>query len=155
MLAVGARVRRERWNMPSMPDHDQVPPEPERSDQPAMEQGGVFGNLPGTRPGVRSPRRGHEKASAAAGAEAADKQSRPAGRRKPSARPSPRDRPSKRPKTPAAAAESQKQPEAPAEHGGVEDLAWAGIAVAAEAATLGVRLLSRAMEAVRKPPDRR
>ena len=40
-------------------------------------------------------------------------------------------------------------------HGGVEDLAWAGIAVAAEAATLGVRLLSRAVEAVRKPPDRR
>jgi hypothetical protein len=35
----------------------------------------------------------------------------------------------------------------------VEDLAWAGITVAAEAATLGVRLLSRAVEVVRKPAD--
>ena len=43
---------------------------------------------------------------------------------------------------------------AEAEHGGIEDLAWAGVAVAAEAATLGVRLLSRAVEAVRKPADR-
>jgi hypothetical protein len=33
--------------------------------------------------------------------------------------------------------------------GGLEDLAWAGIAAAAEAATIGVRLASRAMEAVR------
>jgi hypothetical protein len=38
---------------------------------------------------------------------------------------------------------------------GVEDVAWAGITVAAEAATLGVRLLSRAVEAVRKPTERR
>jgi hypothetical protein len=37
----------------------------------------------------------------------------------------------------------------------VEDLAWAGIAVAAEAATLGVRIMSRAIGAVRKPTDHR
>jgi hypothetical protein len=33
--------------------------------------------------------------------------------------------------------------------GGLEDLAWAGVAAAAEAATIGVRLASRAMEAVK------
>ena len=38
--------------------------------------------------------------------------------------------------------------------GGVEDLAWAGVAVAAQAATVGVRAASRALEAVRKSIDR-
>jgi hypothetical protein len=32
----------------------------------------------------------------------------------------------------------------------MEEVAWAGITVAAEAATLGVRLVSRALEAVRE-----
>jgi hypothetical protein len=32
----------------------------------------------------------------------------------------------------------------------MEDVAWAGVTVAAEAATLGVRLFSRALEAVRE-----
>jgi hypothetical protein len=42
------------------------------------------------------------------------------------------------------------------EHGaGLEDLAWAGIAVTAEAATLGVRLFSRAIDAARKAAERR
>jgi hypothetical protein len=36
----------------------------------------------------------------------------------------------------------------------VEDLAWAGIAVAAQAATVGVRLASRALDAARKSVDR-
>ena len=124
-----------------MPDHEHTQPEPERTHEGAEEQGGVFGNLPGTRPGVRSPRRG--------------RQSRPAGQPKPSVPRATRYRPSAR----APAASPGPEPEAPpatgTEHGGVEDLAWAGIAVAAEAATLGVRLLSRAVEAVRKPPDRR
>jgi hypothetical protein len=39
--------------------------------------------------------------------------------------------------------------------GGVEDLAWAGVAVAAEAATLGVRLAGRAFEAMRDAVERR
>jgi hypothetical protein len=137
-----------------MPDHDQIPPEPERTDQGADEQGGVFGNLPGTRPAVRSPRRGSEKSTAATGPEARHKQSGRAGQPRPSARPSPRGRASERRQAPGAA-EGEAPPGTRAEHGGVEDLAWAGIAVAAEAATLGVRLLSRAMEAVRKPPDHR
>jgi len=37
---------------------------------------------------------------------------------------------------------------------GVEDLAWAGVAVAAQAATVGVRLANRAFEAARKSIDR-
>jgi hypothetical protein len=38
--------------------------------------------------------------------------------------------------------------------GGVEDLAWAGVAVAAQAATAGIRFTSRALEAARKSIDR-
>ena len=39
--------------------------------------------------------------------------------------------------------------------GGLEDLAWAGVAAAAEAATLGVRLATRAVEALRDAAPRR
>ena len=39
--------------------------------------------------------------------------------------------------------------------GGVEDVAWAGVAAAAEAATIGVRLATRALEAMRDAVDRR
>ena len=62
--------------------------------------------------------------------------------------------PRARPPTPSETPEPETPPATGDEHGGVEDLAWAGVAVAAEAATLGVRLLSRAVEAVRKPADR-
>ena len=44
--------------------------------------------------------------------------------------------------------------EDPAPIGGIEDLAWAGVTVAAQAATAGVKLASRALEAVRKSVDR-
>jgi hypothetical protein len=132
-----------------MADQEQIPPKPETRED-ADEQGGVFGNLPGRRPAVRSPRRGDAGDDAAAAAKAAGRQSRPAARPKPSVPRSPGGR-STRPPGHSPAAE----PETPPPAGGVEDLAWAGIAVAAEAATLGVRLLSRAVEAVRKPADRR
>jgi hypothetical protein len=118
--------------------NDDTQPEPEHIPEDSDEQGGVFGNLPGTRPGVRSPRRGE--------------QPRPTERPKPSV-------PRAAGRVPSAREQAPPEPATPpargAEHGGVEDLAWAGIAVAAEAATLGVRLLSRAVEAVRKPPERR
>jgi hypothetical protein len=39
--------------------------------------------------------------------------------------------------------------------GGIEDVAWAGVAAAAEAATIGVRLATRALEAMRDAVDRR
>ena len=136
-----------------MADSEQTPSKPEAGEQPA-EQGSVFGNLPESRPGVRSPRRGKSGGAGRAGgttAKSTPRQPRPAkeaGRQSPSG---PAARPPSRPLT--------REPEAPpsdeAEHGGIEDLAWAGVAVAAEAATLGVRLLSRAVEAVRKPADRR
>jgi hypothetical protein len=123
----------------------------------------VFGRLPGTRPGVRSPRRASGKATEAE--PAAEQQEPTPDPRSPAGIPSARDR-SKAAGDEAPATEAwpsgggepsdaEEQPDAQAEHGGVEELAWGGIAVAAEAATLGVRLLSRAMDAVRRAPDRR
>jgi hypothetical protein len=122
-----------------MADREQTQPEPDPTHEAAVDQGGVFGNLPGTRPGVRSPRRGE--------------QSGPARQPKPREPRAARPRPSPPPPSRSTAPEPEVPP--PVEHGDVEDLAGAGVTVAAEAATLGVRLLSRAVEAVRKPADRR
>ena len=137
-----------------MADQEQIPPKPENPEE-ASEQGSVFGNLPGSRPGVRSPRRGEAGPAPAtrAPAKAGGRPSRPAARKpaEPRSPRAPADRPAER----SAEAEPETAPPAEGEHGGVEELAWAGIAVAAEAATLGVRLLSRAVDAVRKPSDRR
>src|SRR6266511_4343202 len=98
-----------------MADQEQIPPKPE-ARQDADEQGGVFGNLPPGRP-----------AAAGATPKGAGRQSRSAAQPKPSIPRSPRGGPSRPPgQSPAA------EPEAPLpagpEHGGVEDLAWAGIA---------------------------
>jgi hypothetical protein len=137
-----------------MVDPEQVPSQPsERED--AGEQGGVFGKLPGSRPGVRSPRRGKTGDTTRAASAA-----KPSGGREPSVtEPAGETQPSRgRSSGPAEhppAPDPETPPPAESERGGVEDLAWAGIAVAAEAATLGVRLLSRAVESVRRPPDRR
>jgi hypothetical protein len=99
-------------------------PEPHSGDR------GVFGNLPSERPGVRSPRRGGDKS-------ARPQASKPG--------PPQRERPAA-PEPPPAAA----RPEPESQRPGIEDVAWAGVTVAAEAATLGVRLFSRALEAVRE-----
>jgi hypothetical protein len=112
--------------------------------KPSASPDGVFGNLPSTRPGARSPRR------RAQNGDAGSEPSRPAERR---ATPPPPPEPAPPPGTERDA----PVPAAPA--GGpritsVEDLAWAGIAVAAEAATAGVRFASRALEAARKSVDR-
>ncbi|HEY7151858.1 MAG TPA: hypothetical protein VH391_09265 [Solirubrobacterales bacterium] len=120
-----------------MPDEERADTEPQDS--------GVFGKLPSARPGVRSPRRGKEGKK---------------GRSAPTPKTSESARPPTQPGStagPAREARATSEPEAPEadEGAGVEDLAWAGITVAAEAATLGVRLLSRALEAVRGPSDRR
>jgi hypothetical protein len=136
-----------------MADSEQTPSKPEAGEQPA-EQGSVFGNLPESRPGVRSPRRGKSRGAGRAGgttAKSTPRQPRPA---KEAGRPSPSG-PAARPPSRPLTHEPAAPPPDEAEHGGIEDLAWAGVAVAAEAATLGVRLLSRAVEAVRKPADRR
>ena len=134
-----------------MAEQEQTPPEPSRSED-SPDQGSVFGNLPGRRPGVRSPRRGDAGAPGAS-AKPAGRQPGSASQPKASGTRSPRRGPDRGPAD-SPATEHEAAPREGAEHGGVEDLAWAGIAVAAEAATLGVRLLSRAVEAVRKPSDR-
>ena len=109
------------------------------SEQP--ESGGVFGNLPRSRPGTRSPLRdpGGTTRQSATPEEPETTEGKPtaeADRRAPFA-----DQ-GEQPDEETAAQDRQ-------EGGGLEDLAWAGIAAAAEAATIGVRLASRAMEAVR------
>jgi hypothetical protein len=111
------------------------------SPTPAAGDPGVFGNLPSERPGVRSPRRGEGE-----GAKARAKAAGPNhAKAKPTA-PKPPLRPADPPPRPPEA----EEPESGSGRGSVEEVAWAGITVAAEAATLGVRLFSRALEAVRE-----
>lgn len=112
---------------------------------------GVFGNLPSTRPGSRSPRRRGSAEPEEAGAEAAPVQ----------ASESTSPEPASHAPTEANAPEEPEPPQPTADplapqpgiHG-VEDLAWAGVAVAAQAATAGIRFTSRALEAARKSIDR-
>jgi hypothetical protein len=119
------------------------------SPAPGSGDRGVFGNLPSERPGVRSPRRGEDKGPKAKPASskpaAAEKPAEPASaqREAPPPPPPPRERPAPPPA-------SEPEAEAGSGRGSVEEVAWAGITVAAEAATLGVRLVSRALEAVRE-----
>jgi outer membrane biosynthesis protein TonB len=116
--------------------------EPEAADSP----GSVFGNLPDSRPGTRSPRRNR----------GAKTEAKPKGTPKPKPKAATKPKPKAAPK-PAPAAKPKAAPERdPARQeagGGIEDLAWAGVAAAAEAATLGVRLASRAIEALRGNPE--
>jgi hypothetical protein len=142
-------------------------------DDAGPGEGGIFGKLPSARPGVRSSRR---RAPDAADPEPRDDEERQVGQRdsssaratgpgsdtvSPGAGSTDAERrasASPSPTTPGAAEpEAGEPPGAPEGEEGprVEDLAWAGITVAAEAATLGVRLLNRAVGAVRRPTDRR
>jgi hypothetical protein len=148
-----------------MSDQDRRQEEPEPG-----QEGSLFGKLPSARPGVRSPRRataGGKGGSAPTpktrtpGRVGSEAPTSAAGRRSPETA-SPGVRPSDTPgrssdPPPPTQPETAREPEAaePRDAPGVEDLAWAGVTVAAEAATLGVRLLSRAIEAVRKPADPR
>ena len=113
---------------------------------------GVFGNLPSSRPGSRSPRRrdtgGGDSPPEPVAAEPA-----PEPKPKPKAPPKP-PKPPKPPSEPPPP-EPGDDPLAPRSSiNGVEDLAWAGVAVAAQAATAGIRFTSRALEAARKSIDR-
>jgi hypothetical protein len=134
------------------------------------EQGSVFGKLPGSRPGTRSPRR----ASATTGkrAKSGPKQARTAKPRARTAKPAAARSAAKataartaaKPARPRAAPRSEAEPPdertrgrpepAEREGGGLEEIAWAGVAAAAEAATIGVRLASRAIEALRGNSER-
>ncbi len=122
---------------------------------PPEDPQGVFGNLPKTRPGARSPRRDDAAApkprSAGAGSQAG-RAREPERAREPATSDVPDS---------AAARASQPGRGEPADQadprqgGGIEDVAWAGVAAAAEAATIGVRLATRALEAMRDTVDRR
>ena len=94
----------------------------------------VFGNLPRTRPGARSPRRDS------------------GATRTP---PEPTTKATAPPPGPEPAAGEPEEPVTDEPGGGIEDVAWAGVAAAAEAATIGVRLATRALEAMRDAVDRR
>jgi hypothetical protein len=145
-------------------DRRQAQPEP-------GQEGSLFGKLPSARPGVRSPRRatGGEKGRSAPKPKTSQSTPGQVGRRVPAsaggrrntetASPGvrPPDTPGRGSALPRTQPETAREPEAsePRDAPGVEDIAWAGVTVAAEAATLGVRLLSRAIDAVRKPADPR
>jgi hypothetical protein len=134
-----------------------TPPEPDRPENPTGERG-VFGNLPSERPGVRSPRRDGTKRAPAAGTKQAKADTSKPGagaRSSPATSSQPRTAPPK--PSPPPRVESPEPPplaaapqESDTSRRGIEDVAWAGVTVAAEAATLGVRLFSRALEAVRE-----
>ncbi len=131
--------------------------EPETPEPPSRDRG-VFGNLPSARPGVRSPRRDGEKQAStekARQAKAAKPPARSRSARSSASRSGQQTRAASGPRRdPAAASEAAPSAAPPPEPGsprrGIEDVAWAGVTVAAEAATLGVRLLSRALGAVRE-----
>jgi hypothetical protein len=110
------------------------------SPEPGDEPQGVFGNLPRTRPGARSPRR-DAGAGKARHAEAAA----------PPAKEEPTD------SDPVTGQRHRGPSDEPQTEGGggLEDVAWAGVAAAAEAATIGVRLANRALEAMRDAMERR
>lgn len=125
---------------------------PEAADDSPGGPDGVFGNLPSTRPGSRSPRRRSTAAEAEAPAD------EPAVAKPVAAEPKPAPEP-----VPEPAAEiPEPEPQQPSEDPlapqpsihGVEDLAWASVAVVAQAATAGIRFTSKALEAARKSIDR-
>jgi hypothetical protein len=126
------------------------PPDPAEAEA-ETPQGGVFGNLPDSRPGGRSPRR---DAAARPGKTSAKTATPKAPRAKPkaaAAKPKPTAKPRSKPApTPPASPADEAD-----ERGGLEDIAWAGVAAAAEAATVGVRLLSKTIEALRGNSERR
>lgn len=117
-------------------------------NEPAKDADGVFGNLPSSRPGARSPRR-------TAAGNGAPTKAVPAAARRAKPRPAPPPPRANPPRPPAPDPPTTPEAREPGQRiASPEDLAWAGIAVAAQAATVGVKVASRAMDAVRKSLDR-
>jgi hypothetical protein len=115
-------------------------------EQEPGETAGVFGSLPRSRPGRRSPRRAPaaaEPAAAPVADEAAAPPPEPPGEER-----------AEGTEPPEAVGRGPDQADLPAGQRGLEDLAWAGVAIAAEAATLGIRLANRALEAMRGDAER-
>ena len=111
------------------PDPDSGAPadDPSAADGPATPQAGVLGNLPRSRPAVRSPRRKEAP-------DPADDAARAAAASRP---------------------EASTEPPEPGSGAEIEALARTGIAVATGAATLGLRIAGRAAAAVRDAVERR
>jgi hypothetical protein len=133
-------------------------PTPEANDGPQ----GVFGNLPASRPGSRSPRRRGAKDEAAGKPDLSKAEAEPADAGPDTNEAAEQAEPTAPVQSGADPAGQEEgpgprhsPPSAPAQgiHG-VEDLAWAGVAVAAQVATAGIRFTSRALEAARKSIDR-
>jgi hypothetical protein len=113
---------------------------------------GVFGNLPSTRPGSRSPRRRDTDASDEAAPNPLPAEPEPAPVKPAPVASAPKEATSD-PEPDGVPDERDPLEPQPGIHN-VEDLAWAGVAVAAQAATAGIRFTSRALEAARKSIDR-
>lgn len=132
-------------------DEPTGPEEAGDAEASAEQPTGVFGNLPHTRPGARSPRRGEAPGRPARAAPTSGGAAGPAADSAPEPE-APRVGPeAEDPLTPPPDAEGEERDPG----GGVEDIAWAGVAAAAEAATIGVRLATRALEAMRDAAGRR
>jgi hypothetical protein len=147
----------------------------ERQSEPeANPESGLFSQLPRTRPGVRSPRRrgsagkqenagrGQKLDSQPAALRAAEAAAEaeesaafdPLDRR--TAQPEPAQEVPSPPEADFDGPDVDDEPERGRSLGpaSLEDLAWAGVAVTAEAATLGVRLLGRAVDAAKRATER-
>lgn len=122
-------------------------------EQQSEGDSGIFGNLPSSRPGARSPRRSGGDAAAK---KRAKPRAKPSTSRAAASSPSGAEQPQARPRASEPARAARHEAPTPAAEGqtGIEDLAWAGVAAAAEAATLGVRLATRALETVRRAAER-
>ncbi len=119
--------------------------------QPEAPAGGVFGNLPDSRPGTRSPRRDSGRAGKGASGDAppATTSKRPRAEDRAASQPVAEREVGPAPPRAEPSGRAAIEEEPAKEGGGLEDIAWAGVAAAAEAATIGVRLASRAIEALR------
>ena len=125
------------------------------AEQGSPGDSGIFGNLPSSRPGTRSPRRSKGDAAPEQRAKAKPPEERKGKATSAASAPGP-EQPPPRPRAGDPRPSDRREPEPPADDGqtGIEDLAWAGVAAAAEAATLGVRLATRALETVRRAAER-
>ncbi len=111
---------------------------PADGEEPKVPQAGVLGNLPKTRPAVRSPRRKEQKAPARPAAAAPEQET-------------PRPQPAATPVDSEAAAAASQTGAA----GDLDALARGGIAIVGEAASLGLRIAGRAAAALRDAVERR
>ena len=132
---------------------------PDSAPEGAEGPQGVFGNLPASRPGARSPRRrGADDAKNEAKPEVSEAAATEPQESAPAAASARRPEPAAEEEAPLEepAESSAPEPPSPPQPGihGIEDLAWAGVAVAAQVATAGIRFTSKALETARKSIDR-